>query len=100
MYRVALESVLGFRVRGGDTLAVRPCLPDRWGEVRITYRVPGEATRYDLRLRNPEGRAEIVVDAALDGAPVPVEDGEARVPLRRDGRAHRVEIVFGPGRRA
>ena len=99
MYRVALESVLGFRVLGGDTLALRPCLPDRWGEVRIRYRVPGEATRYDIRIRNPEGRAERVLDAALDGAPVPVEDGEARVPVIHDGRAHRVEIGLGPGRR-
>jgi cyclic beta-1,2-glucan synthetase len=99
MYRVALESVLGFRALGGDMLALRPCLPDRWGEVRIRYRVPGEATRYDVRIRNPEGRAERVLDAALDGAPVPVEDGEARVPVIHDGRAHRVEIGLGPGRR-
>jgi hypothetical protein len=61
--------------------------------------VPGEATRYDIRIRNPEGRAERVLDAALDGAPVPVEDGEARVPVIHDGRAHRVEIGLGPGRR-
>jgi cellobiose phosphorylase len=99
MYRVALESVLGFRLQGGDTLVLRPCLPDRWGEVRIKYRVPGEATRYDIRVRNREGRAERVVEAALDGASIPVEDGGARVPVSHDGRAHRVEIVLGSGRR-
>jgi cyclic beta-1,2-glucan synthetase len=95
MYRVVLESLLGFEIVGGDTLRLAPCVPDEWPEFRLDWRVPGGETRYEIVCRNPRRRAQEVVEAALDGKPVPVADGAARLPIVRDGRTHRVEIVLG-----
>jgi hypothetical protein len=36
-----------------------------------------------------------VTEATLDGRPVRVAHGEARVPLLRDGASHRLEVTLG-----
>ncbi len=98
MYRVALESILGFTIEGGDTLVVAPCVPDAWPEFTIEYRVPEEDTRYEIIARNPHGRGRGTESATLDGVLVAVVNGAARIPLAHDGRLHRVAIVLGADR--
>ncbi|MBD3337014.1 MAG: glycosyl transferase [Candidatus Eisenbacteria bacterium] len=95
MYRVALESLLGFRVRGGGTIVVKPCIPDDWPGFSLAYRLAGETTRYLIEVGNPESCAEAVVAASLDGEAVAPEEGECRIPLRRDGRDHHVTVTLG-----
>jgi len=97
MYRVVLESLLGMRVERGDTLVLSPCVPDEWPGFRIRYRVPdaAAATTYTVEARNPDARGRGVAAATLDGKAVVVEHGVARLPLARDGVAHRVELVLG-----
>jgi cyclic beta-1,2-glucan synthetase len=51
MYRVGLESILGFRLEGGDRLRIRPCIPDAWPDFRITYRLPNDTTHMDFVVR-------------------------------------------------
>jgi hypothetical protein len=43
--------------------------------------------------RGPKGAS--VIEARLDGAPVPVPEGEARIPLRQDGAGHDLEVILG-----
>lgn len=101
MYRVALESILGFLLEGGSTIVLRPCIPDEWPEFSIDFLLPSAAgsvegrTRYEILVRNPQRRSENVRSATLDGAPALVEEGAARIPVLRDGRAHRVEVTLG-----
>jgi cyclic beta-1,2-glucan synthetase len=95
MYRVALESILGFTIEGGATLVLAPCVPDAWPEFTIEYRLPEEDTRYEIIAGNPHGRGRGAASATLDGAPVPVMGGAARIPIVHDGRLHRVAIVLG-----
>jgi cyclic beta-1,2-glucan synthetase len=95
MYRVAIESVLGFRIEEGKFVRVRPCIPDDWPRCRVEYRVPGEETLYRIEIENPSGKAGAVAAALLDGAPVPVEGGSARVPLLHDGAVHTVVVTLG-----
>jgi cyclic beta-1,2-glucan synthetase len=95
MYRVAIESILGFSVRGGRELRLRPCVPDGWPGFRIDYRVPGSGSRYAIVASCDGGRAGAVISAHLDGAELPVEDGTAVVPLQHDGRDHFVELRLG-----
>jgi N,N'-diacetylchitobiose phosphorylase len=91
MFRVALESVLGFTLRGGDTLVLRPCIPDEWPGFTVRHRLPDGRTTYEVVVtRGAETRA------SLDGEEVPLEGAAVRVPLARDGAAHRVEVVLGP----
>jgi len=95
MYRVALESVLGFTLVAGNTIVVRPCIPETWAEYRIRYQLPDNQARYEIVVRNPKARAGVVVVALCDGRPAAVEDGAARIPILRDGAVHQVEVVLG-----
>ncbi|MBU1676904.1 glycosyl transferase, partial [bacterium] len=95
MHRVVLESILGFRLDGGDAFILSPRVPDDWPRYAISWRVPGGATRYEIVVSNPHGRADRVTSAALDGESLEVRDGAVRVPVLQDGRGHRVEVVLG-----
>jgi cyclic beta-1,2-glucan synthetase len=95
MYRVALESVLGFTLQGGDTIRVKPVIPADWPGFTIRYRVPGSATVYEINIVNDAvGGTPQVAAATIDGRPLAVEDGAALVPLAAGGATHRVEIVL------
>ncbi len=95
MYRVAIESVLGFRMRGGDTIVMKPCIPDAWPQCRIEYRDPRDGTRYAITIRNTPASASRVAHASIDGAPATVSDGGAEIPMRRDGGRHQIDVVLG-----
>jgi cyclic beta-1,2-glucan synthetase len=96
MYRVALESVLGVRLETGNKLVVKPCIPDDWPGYTMQWTLPeGEGTRVEIVVRNPQRCSETVTEATLDGRPVRVAHGEARVPLLRDGASHRLEVTLG-----
>jgi cellobiose phosphorylase len=85
MYRVGLESLLGFRKRG-DTLTIDPRVPETWGEMSIEYR-HGDA-RYTVRVLQPGllrvRGAVVTVDGEM------VDDGI--IILVDDGGTHHVEI--------
>jgi len=95
MYRVALESVLGLGLEGGDTLWVRPCVPDAWPRFAVRLRLPDGRTRYEIVVENPERNAAAVVAASVDDEAAVLEDGAARIALRRDGATHQVRLRLG-----
>ena len=88
MYRVAVEAILGVRVRG-DSLRFEPCIPSRWPGYEVTYRF-GSAT-YHVHVDNSAGAGRGVRAVTTDGRPA--EGGT--VPLRDDGQAHEVRVVLG-----
>jgi cyclic beta-1,2-glucan synthetase len=99
MYRVALESVLGFTLQGGDTIRMKPVIPSSWPGFTICYRLPDGVTVYEISVVNATsnsgaGGNPAVSSATLDGAPVALQDGAALVPLRAGRGRHRVEIVL------
>ncbi|MCC2669817.1 MAG: cellobiose phosphorylase, partial [Armatimonadetes bacterium] len=88
MYRIGLETLLGFR-REGDAFTMEPCIPGSWPgfELSCTY----QGARYRVRVRNPNGVERGVSRVTLDGALC--EGG--RVPLVADGGEHEVVVVLG-----
>jgi cyclic beta-1,2-glucan synthetase len=96
LQRVALESVLGLDLDDGQTLVVAPCVPDAWPGYRLEWRLPGDSTRYVIVVNNPDGCSAAVVAVTIDGQDLAPCNGQARLPLRRDGRRHLVEITLGP----
>jgi len=94
-YRVALETILGVTIEHGDTLCVRPRVPDAWPGYHVELTLDGGQTRCTLEVVNPDGIAERVVAASLDDTPAPVADGVARIPLARDAATHRARVVLG-----
>jgi cyclic beta-1,2-glucan synthetase len=74
MYRIWIEEVLGFKLRG-NRLTMQPSIPEDWPGFDITYRY-GSAT-YEIRVEQRPGTAP----------------GGGSIDLLDDGRVHRVLIV-------
>jgi cyclic beta-1,2-glucan synthetase len=88
LYRVALETILGFRPQGGR-LYLEPCVAAGWAEYVITYR--HRSARYDITVENPHRVQRGVLAVSLDGEPQPA----GYVPLADDGGRHEVRVVLG-----
>jgi cyclic beta-1,2-glucan synthetase len=87
LYRVALEAVLGFRLRG-NRLTLDPCVARGWKGFEVTVRYA--TATYRVVVENPDGVERGVRQVALDGQP---RAGE--VELADDGREHEVRVVLG-----
>jgi cyclic beta-1,2-glucan synthetase len=90
-YRIALEWLLGFRLKG-DKLLVDPCIPRHWPSFEISYR--HGAAQYDISVENPLGVSRGIIAVKLDGQSRTGDD-RALIPLVDDGGKHRVQIVLG-----
>lgn len=87
MYRLVLESLLGFD-RRGDRLHLAPCIPRDWDGYRIDYRCGRAAYRIDVRQHDdPAPRLSV------DGA---VQPGLS-FALVDDGAVHAVELAWPRG---
>ena len=89
MYRVGLETILGFTKRG-DALVVEPRVPAAWPEFAVEYRYGGSV--YAITVRDPAALRDGAPLVVLDGREL---DGEA-IPLVDDGARH--DVVIRPGR--
>jgi cyclic beta-1,2-glucan synthetase len=95
MYRVALESVLGFTLEGGNALRIRPAIPASWPGFVIRYRVPGCRTVYEISVANEAGgAAPCVAEAKVDGRALELDGDSVLVPLMAHGGLHHVEITL------
>jgi cellobiose phosphorylase len=86
LYRVGLETILGFRLRGAR-LEIEPCVPSGWSGYEITYR-HGTAT-YHVIVENTGGRGRGVRSLTLDGRSVPT----GGIDLASDGQRHEVRVA-------
>jgi cellobiose phosphorylase len=86
-YRVAVEAILGVRVRG-DSLQIEPSIPTGWPAYEVTYRF-GSAT-YHVRVDNSAGAGRGIRSVTADGKPV----RSGTVLLRDDGQTHDVQVVL------
>jgi len=87
LYRAALESMLGFHLKG-DKLTISPCIPRNWRDFEINY-CRGETT-YRIRVENPACVCHGVTEVRLDGELLP--SGE--IPLVEDKQSHEVLVVL------
>jgi cellobiose phosphorylase len=84
MYRVGLESILGFR-KEGQTLRIVPCVPESWARYEITYRFGTSTYRIAVERRPGERGGTVRVDGVVR------DDGV--IPLLDDGQVHSVDVV-------
>jgi len=85
MYRVGIESLLGF-TKVGDRLTIMPCVPSSWGSFRITYRY-GTST-YQIDVREPAQFTARGMRVIVNGVDAPDES----IQLIDDGQVHDVLI--------
>ncbi|MEO6953234.1 MAG: glucoamylase family protein [Polyangia bacterium] len=86
LYRVVVETMLGFTKRG-DTLRIDPCIPTSWPKFELTYR--HGASTYRVEVRNPRGVSRGVTSMLLDGTRVDA------VTLVDDGATHTLVVELG-----
>ncbi len=79
MYRIWIEEVLGFHLRG-DTVTILPAIPDDWDGFEIAYRY--RSTRYEFSIRRSGNE-----DLAPTGSAIPLLD---------DGKPHKIELRLVP----
>jgi cyclic beta-1,2-glucan synthetase len=90
MYRVGLEGMLGFQLRG-EVLRLNPCVPKSWLGFEIVYR--HRSSRYEIAVENPRGVGRGVTRLEIDGAEIAGDP--TRIPLLDDGATHRVRVSLG-----
>ncbi len=97
MHRVAVESILGFRVVDGAFIELDPCVPGHWDEYRLHYRHPFTDAEYDIEVTGSPatGVRRRVRGVRVNGMEIDPEDGKARVPIAGAERHYRVEITIG-----
>lgn len=95
MSRVAVESLLGFRLVEGREVRIAPVIPDAWPGFVLRYRPAGGTTRYEIRVVNPEGCAEVVVAVEAPTLRAEVRGRAAAFTLADDGGAHVVTVRLG-----
>ena len=88
MYRVWIESILGFQLHGA-ALSINPTIPGDWKEFKLRYRY--RSAWYDITVENPNGVQHGVCKVEVDGTRLSSEE----IPLRDDGVRHEVRIVMG-----
>jgi cyclic beta-1,2-glucan synthetase len=88
LYRVGLETLLGFSL-DGDRLVLDPRIPRSWTELGLTYRY--RSATYRIAIRNPDGVEYGLRSLTVDGQHL---EG-ASVPLCDDGQTHEVIAVLG-----
>ena len=88
LYRVGLEAILGFRIRG-DRLRIEPCVAPDWPRYELTYR--HHSATYHIVVENAAGTGRGVRAVTVDAHAVP--DGE--IPLVDDGKTHAVRVELG-----
>jgi N,N'-diacetylchitobiose phosphorylase len=90
MYRIAVESVLGVRLVGGDTLVVAPRIPDAWPGFTLHLR---RGARHHRRRtapgrRRPRHRGSVDLTPGAAATPHPTtERARSRVCARADRRS-------------
>ncbi|HYT91023.1 MAG TPA: glycosyl hydrolase family 65 protein, partial [Gemmataceae bacterium] len=86
LYRVALESILGFRLRG-DRLTLAPCVPPHWNSFEITFH--RRSATYRITVDNTAGTGQSVRALIVDGQPC-----DGWVQLSGEGM-HEIRVVLG-----
>ncbi|MFI5384493.1 MAG: GH36-type glycosyl hydrolase domain-containing protein [Fimbriimonadales bacterium] len=89
MYRVWLEEVFGFCLRG-NALTIAPAIPPDWPGFKVRYRF-GRAT-YAFEISNPKHVSAGIESVELDGNTVP----SGSIALVDDESEHHVRVLMGP----
>ena len=91
MYRVALESILGFRLTE-DGIILKPAISPDWNQYEIKYRADDDKTLYNIKIQNRYGLESGNLEGTVDSKKVKFEEGSARIMVKKDGKVHEVNL--------
>lgn len=87
MYRLIMESLLGFRLEA-NRLSFEPCLSAQWDAFTIRYRF--RETMYDIQVRQQQDNENAAAMVTVDG----VVQQDMSIALVDDRKNHNVEVVL------
>ncbi len=87
MYRIWLEEVLGFKLRG-NILKIECVIPAQWERFKIRYQY--QTSLYEITVENPHRICRGLSSITLDGIAISAQE----IPLVNDGQGHIVNIVM------
>jgi cyclic beta-1,2-glucan synthetase len=85
MYRIWLEEVLGFHLRG-NILTIDPVIPDLWPGFDLTYR--HRSATYEIKVHRDAGARSMTAEE--DGSPLV----NGAIELADDHRVHRIVVTL------
>jgi cyclic beta-1,2-glucan synthetase len=88
LYRIALETILGFRLRDA-ALLIDPCIAAHWSRYEITLHY--RTALYHITVENPSGVERGVQSIDVDGEII----SDKATQLKDDGRTHAIRVVLG-----
>ncbi len=95
MYRVMVESVLGFQILKGNTLRISPFISPNWKRYSITIRRMDGETEYNIMVVNSQKRSKGTLSAQLDGNKITVKKNAVEVKMTNDGNLHELRVEVG-----
>lgn len=87
IYRIWLEEILGFKLRG-NAFSIKCAIPKEWDGFKLTYRY--KSSHYTISVTNPDHISTGVNEIKLDGVLLLSQE----VPLVDDGGLHTVDIIL------
>lgn len=87
MYRIWLEEILGFKLRG-DKFRIDCAIPKEWDGFKLRYRY--HSSLYNITVENPQHLNKGTPHIVLDNVPLNSPD----IPLTNDGKTHTVHIIL------
>ena len=87
MYKVAIEYILGLKIRG-NVLEIKPCINNKWNEYQMSYKY--NDTKYDIHISNPDGKEVGVNKVFLDNKLI--EDG--KIIMVNDKKVHTINVIM------
>ena len=90
MYRAGLEAILGFH-KQGDSIYLKPCIPDEWENFKVTYR-HSEKTNYEISYQKSDGLLANSMEIFIDGK---TKENHDQFELVDDGKEHQIQVTLG-----
>ncbi len=91
MYRVVLESILGFELNGNCFL-LNPSISEHWEEFSIQIMLDDHKTRYFLSISNPDKRQSGLLEGWVDEERVRFETSPAKILISKDEKHHSIKL--------
>ncbi|MFO7845585.1 MAG: glucoamylase family protein [Balneolaceae bacterium] len=91
MYRVMLESVLGFRVEGNNII-LSPAISKSWRSYTIRYKPDDKGTEYIINIENPDSLETGRLTGKVDGKEIVSNGKGIKIEELKDGKTHQVEL--------
>ena len=93
MYRVALESVLGFQLVKNHII-LKPSVSSDWPGYKIAFRADDGETYYHIEVKNPDKIESGVLCGNVDGKDRKFKSGTAKIRIEKDRKVHKVVLIL------